>query len=111
MALTGTIRTLMRIDEKSSFVGAWATVDTAALATAFTLALYRFDSSGSMAMASQLAYIDGAAASATPWVAQRPKAMLVTGQKVVLSPGDVVALVMATAWAGTVSMRFGRVTT
>lgn len=97
----------MRVSERSEFVSAFLTADASAPASAFTVSLYRLDSSGSLNSASLLAYVDGAAPSATAWVALRPKAMLAAPTRIVLQPGDVVAL--AGGWTGALSMRFRRV--
>lgn len=109
--IAGDIRPLMRVSEASELIGAFVTLDSIsgpAAATAFTIGLYRFDPSGSPATASVLALIDGAAATATAWAAVRPKPMTLATSRVLLNPGDSVAMVTASPWTGSLSMRFRR---
>lgn len=109
--IAGDVRPVMRVSEASELISAFVTLDSIsgpAAATAFTIGLYRFDASGSTAAASLLALIDGAAATATAWAALRPKPMNLSTSRVLLSPGDSVAMVTASPWTGSLSMRFRR---
>jgi hypothetical protein len=102
------ISPVMRVAERSELAAAYMICDADAAASAYTVGLYRFDSSGSSHTAQRLAAVDGGAASATAWIALRPKAMSMPTAQVVLNPGDVIALVFATPWTGALSMRFRR---
>src|SRR5262252_2088382 len=111
MALQGDVRPLMRISEASELVSAHLVPDSVsgvATATGASFFLYRFDFSGASSTAKLLASIDGAASSATAWSAFRPKEMLLVTERILLSPGDTIALACRSPWGGSLSLRFRR---
>lgn len=103
---------VMRVAERTKLISAYLTPDSVtglAGASDVTLSLFRFDNSGSVATATLLAWIDGAAASASAWSPFRPKPLLVVAADIILNPGDSIGLASLASIIGCLSMRFRRV--